>query len=205
MSLLPVANPHPATQDVLPQPQPLPTSQGAGQPPPFPSATDSATSLTGQWQRLGPKTRLTVVAVALFLILVVVLGMMAGKGMAGKSSRPGLPNARREGMTLAAYLAQRPDKPTVLGELSCKLDNYYNFDYRDSAQTHYSVNLFSEVSFTHAHAWVSKDSAAGRRIFAALQDGRAHPLTLKVVLEGPYGTPTPPGRQEMAIVEVMDD
>jgi hypothetical protein len=112
-------------------------------------------------------------------------------------------NEQKADMTLAAYLAQRPEKPakiTVIG----KLNNYYNYAYRNSVTTHYSVSLRSDSPFKSGSAWVLKDSDAGRRLFDALKDGREYRMTLEIVLQGPDGLPTPPDREEMAIVRVLN-
>jgi len=105
-------------------------------------------------------------------------------------------------MTLAAFLAQRPNGPTKL-TVECRLDNYYNFAYINAAATHHSLLLEWDSPFAMGHAWVTKDSEAGKEIFEVLKDGRKHRMTLEVVLQGPDGTPTPPGRQEMAVVRLV--
>jgi hypothetical protein len=103
-------------------------------------------------------------------------------------------------MTLAAYLAQRPDKPTKV-MVDCKLDHYYNFAYMLAAGTHYSLRIMeSTPTITVAHAWVPKDSEAGKEIFELFKDGQGHRLKLVVALQGPDGSPTPPGQQEMAVL-----
>lgn len=106
-------------------------------------------------------------------------------------------------MSLAAYLAQRPHWPTWLN-VECKLGNYYNYAYRYSAPTHYNVGLRANDPIKSAYAWVPKKSEVGERLFYILRDGRVHRLVLKVVLEGPYGEPTPPGREELAIVDIVE-
>jgi hypothetical protein len=100
-------------------------------------------------------------------------------------------------MTLAAFLAQRPAEPAKI-TADCKLSNYYNCAYRDTAATHHSVAISS--SRASGHAWVPKNSEEGKRIFEALKDGQEHRLTVQVVLQGPDGTATPLEREEMAIV-----
>jgi hypothetical protein len=107
-----------------------------------------------------------------------------------------------QGMTLAAYLAQRPKEPTAI-TADCQLQNYYNFAYMHSADTHYSVTLMTLSPLKLAHAWVRKDSDTGKQVYEVLKDGASHRLTLEVVLQGPDGAPTPQEREEMAIVEVV--
>jgi hypothetical protein len=105
-------------------------------------------------------------------------------------------------MTLAAYLAQRPAAPKKIAA-ACKLDSYYNFAYGNAARTHYSIRLTEfRPSVAFGHAWVAKDSEAGRKVFEVLRDGQEHRLIVEVALRGPDGTPTPPGQQEMAVVSV---
>jgi hypothetical protein len=137
-----------------------------------------------------PVSRATALGWVVFAVLAGVFlfgaGVLVGFVL---NSRPvsdgasGSPRTESQGMTLAAYLAQRPATPTRI-TCDCRLKNYYNFAYRDAAETHYSVGL-GDVGIDNA--WVPKDSEAGRRIFAILKDGRTHTLTLEVVLQGPNG------------------
>src|SRR5262249_11863104 len=90
--------------------------------------------------------------------------------------------ASQGGITIAAYLAQRPAGPTRI-TADCKLGNYYNYAYRRAAATYHSVSLSQSSPFAMGHAWVPKDSEAGRLIFEALKDGQEHRLTLEVVLQ----------------------
>jgi hypothetical protein len=108
----------------------------------------------------------------------------------------------RKGMTLAAYLAQRPDGPAEI-TVRCELKNYYNWAYERTAASHYSVSLKGERPFKSGHAWVPKNSNVGKQVFEVLKDGHEHRLTLRLVLAGPDGTPTPPEREDMAIVELV--
>jgi hypothetical protein len=141
----------------------------------------------------------------LWLLAVIVPGVLllcgGGIGLVIIVTRG--ENGGRDEMTLAAYLVQQPKEPTTL-TVWCKLGNYYNFAYRESAATHYNVHLSQSSPFRYAYAWVSKDSEDGRRIFKVLKDGQEHRLRLKVVLQGPDGMPTPPGREEMAITKVVE-
>jgi hypothetical protein len=127
-----------------------------------------------------------------------VLRMEAGKPL-GKIEPA---KAEQVEMTLAAYLIQRPDVPTKITS-ECKLLNHYNGAYQNTAATHHSVRLFSQTPLKSGYAWVPKDSEVGRDVFDILKAGGQRTLTLEVVLRGPDGTPTPPGRQEMAIVRVV--
>ncbi len=106
-------------------------------------------------------------------------------------------------MTLAAFFAQRPEKPTKLA-LRCRLDNFRSREYQGTANTHYSIQVFEDGNFWGGHAHVRKDSEVGRRIFERLKDGKEHRLTIEVVLQGPDGNPTPADSQGMAITEVWD-
>jgi hypothetical protein len=103
-------------------------------------------------------------------------------------------------MTLGAFLAQRPDKPTKI-EVNCTLASYYNFAYSGAAVTHYSVSLDQGGNtIKTGHAWVPKDSDAGKAVFEMLKDGERRRLFLEVILQGPDGVATPPGQEEMAVV-----
>jgi hypothetical protein len=64
--------------------------------------------------------------------------------------------------------------------------------------------LHSSSPSKSGHGWVPKDSEVGKSIFEVLKDGRGHRLTLEVVLQGPDGTPNPPGREELAILKVVE-
>ena len=48
-----------------------------------------------------------------------------------------------------------------------------------------------------------KDSRVGKQVYEVLKDGDEHYLTLEVALPGPDGTPTPPDREDMAIVKLV--
>jgi hypothetical protein len=111
-----------------------------------------------------------------------------------------LPNRTQKypAMTLAAYLAQRPDRPATV-VLYAQMSNYYNYAYEKAMATHYSLSLRDPRPSRHANAWVRKDTRIGRLLFEALKDGDEHGVTLEVVLRGPDGTPTPLDRNELAV------
>jgi hypothetical protein len=129
--------------------------------------------------------------------ILIIVSVSSGR-RAGQTAKAQLP----DDMTLAAYLVQRPDKPTRI-TVVCNLDDYYNFAYSNSASTHYGMRIKQDSPYASDHAWVLKESEAGRAVFEALKDGTEHTLTLAMVWQGPDGTRTPPGKQGIAIVKVM--
>jgi hypothetical protein len=106
---------------------------------------------------------------------------------------------RHPGMTLAAYLAERPSRPATV-MVDANMGNYFNYAYQDAAATHYSLTVEGPYPFKHGHAWVRKDTRIGRRLLEVLKDGTTHPVLVEVDLRGPSGAPTPPGQEELAVV-----
>ncbi len=110
-------------------------------------------------------------------------------------------NERYGDMPLKAFDVQRPKEPTsVLAVVSLK--NYWNYEYRSSRETHYSVYLQDGMG---VNAWVEKDSPAGKRIYERCKNGGEINMVLKLAWVGPDGKPTPPGNEGVLIAEVVKD
>ena len=86
---------------------------------------------------------------------------------------------RRHEMPLATYLATRPPEPKLFS-LRCQISSYYNYNYSNCKDTHYSINMRDTESHEILHGYAPKDSEAGRKLFAALEDGREHVLALRL-------------------------
>jgi hypothetical protein len=107
-------------------------------------------------------------------------------------------------MPLRTYLATKPGK-AVRFLLRCELTNYYNYNYRLSSETHYSVRLYDPESSESAHGYVRKSSVDGERMFALLRDGREHTLAVELQTVGPNGEELEiNGDGHLAIVKFID-
>ena len=85
---------------------------------------------------------------------------------------------------LSAFVVKQSNIPYIF-RVSCKLSNYYNYEYGDTKLTHYSVS--AEADGVRVHGYVPRKSATGERIYKLLQDGLIHPLVLQFQQVGPLG------------------
>jgi hypothetical protein len=100
---------------------------------------------------------------------------------------------------LPVFVANLGDEPTSF-RVSCELDNYHNFEYKDTQSTHYSTK--AEADGKRIFGYVARDSAIGKRIYALLQDGRAHRLVLEFRHVGPLGESMKDSRSQGEVVAI---
>ena len=87
-------------------------------------------------------------------------------------------------LRLSVFVAKRDPDPVTF-RVSCTLDNYYNYEFRETRSTHVSVSIVADGKRIHGYA--SKNSPDGARLLNLLQDGQPHPLTLELQHIGPFG------------------
>jgi hypothetical protein len=87
---------------------------------------------------------------------------------------------------LKGFLVQRPQESRKF-RVVCELDSYYNFDFTNTDNTHYSVKMRELETFGFPHGYVSKDSKDGKRLFFYLQDSKPHYMILELRHVGPWG------------------
>jgi len=102
---------------------------------------------------------------------------------------------------LPVFVAKRDGEPEAF-RTSCKLANYYNYEYSKSTGTHFSIEIAADGK--RIHGYVSKETVAGKRIFALLQDGQVHPLTLQIKHIGPFGESMNQSQNSGAIVSITN-
>ena len=102
---------------------------------------------------------------------------------------------------LPVFVAKRDGEPESF-RTSCKLSNYYNYEYRKTTDTHFSIEIAADGG--RIHGYVSKETVAGKRIFALLQDGQVHPLTLQIKHIGPLGESMKQSQNSGSIVSITN-
>ncbi|HEY8908918.1 MAG TPA: hypothetical protein VIM51_01365 [Desulfosporosinus sp.] len=63
-----------------------------------------------------------------------------------------------------------------------KLDSYYNYGFKNGADTYWSVSFADVIDGSHVHmnGYVKKDSPEGKQLYAILQDEQPHNLALEI-------------------------
>lgn len=80
----------------------------------------------------------------------------------------------------ATLMATRPTVPTRM-RCMAEISDYYNYDYLDAQRTHWSFRLHPADSQTAMiHAYVTKSSPLGARMFNAHKDGKSHPCVVDI-------------------------
>lgn len=105
--------------------------------------------------------------------------------------------------TLDAKFPENPVKVRVLAEIG----TYFNYEYGNSRQTHYSIGL-REARFPGVyHGFMSKNHPDAERIFNILKDGRQHRLTLEIDVLGPFGNKMEQGlgKEVFSIQKLVSD
>jgi hypothetical protein len=96
-------------------------------------------------------------------------------------------------MPLKTFLATRPNE-AVLFRLKGKLSDFYNWAYRGTSDSFWSVALTDTETFASATGYIAKDSPDGKQLFEVLKDGREHRLSLYLSASGPNGEHLGPER-----------
>lgn len=92
-------------------------------------------------------------------------------------------------MPLKTYQVSRPEGTTRF-RVRASLDTYFNYQYGGCERTHYSVRLGEVGKVDSLSGYVPRDSALGKRLFEALEDGKPHVLVLDLEPRGPKGEKT---------------
>ncbi len=79
-------------------------------------------------------------------------------------------------LPLSTRLASPPTEASPL-RVYASLSSYYNYDFGDAQDTHYSISIEDEQG-DFANAYVEKDSDTGRRLYEILSDGDYHRITI---------------------------
>jgi hypothetical protein len=79
-------------------------------------------------------------------------------------------------LPLKTLKATRPQGVVVL-RARAEISDYYNYQFRDSRETHYSIRLRDLRSFDPVHGYAPMNSDFGKRLYQMLQDGKEHDLT----------------------------
>ena len=81
------------------------------------------------------------------------------------------------------FQAQHTPRQPVIFRVQATIDDYYNFDFSNAKDTHYSVKMeiYGEQRDTvWLHGYIPKTSPDGQKLFSALKDGRTHPALIEV-------------------------
>jgi hypothetical protein len=87
---------------------------------------------------------------------------------------------------LKTLTVKHPDKSVNL-RVECEIDTYFNFEYLNSKETHYSIKVMEQYPLSVAHGYILKSSEQGEKLFKILKDGNRHKLILEVEFVGPDG------------------
>ena len=90
-------------------------------------------------------------------------------------------------LPLKVFTATAPEKPVTL-RVTAELSTYFNYQYRNLRETHWSFQLREPNSGEFIHGYAEKESAEGKRLFALLQDGKQHDITVSVYCTGQVGS-----------------
>jgi HEAT repeat protein len=88
-----------------------------------------------------------------------------------------------EGTNLKSVQLQRTKGPFMIRG-QCELTTYFNFDFRDAENTHYSIELRQKNPSANIHCYVRRDSEDGKKIFELLGKGEIKLLTLECEFVG---------------------
>jgi hypothetical protein len=102
---------------------------------------------------------------------------------------------------LSVFVAKR-EAETVACRVTCALDSYHNYEYRDTKSSHYSLRLKADK--TWIHGYVVRDSPTGERIARLLGDGEPHALMLELCHIGPYGESLKESDSHGSVVAITD-
>ncbi len=65
--------------------------------------------------------------------------------------------------------------------MRAKLSDYYNYEFSEARQTHYSLSLEDMEGARLEAAYVPRKSADGQKLFDALKDGKEHGVLIELV------------------------
>jgi hypothetical protein len=95
-------------------------------------------------------------------------------------TKPPVPNADDvpEAKNLKTLQVQRPSGSFVIRG-KCGLTTYFNYDFNNAENTHYSVELTQSSPRARVHCYVLRDSEDGKKLFQLLGKGEKQTLTLE--------------------------
>ncbi|MBI2441564.1 MAG: hypothetical protein HYV35_09350 [Lentisphaerae bacterium] len=77
------------------------------------------------------------------------------------------------------FRATRPTTPVRFRVLA-KLDDYYNYEFRDAQDFAWSIALTDGGEKNIGHGYAKKNTAMGQYLFKKLKDGKKHPIVVEV-------------------------
>lgn len=86
----------------------------------------------------------------------------------------------RKNVSPAAFRAIKSSSFVVEYDCECKIDDYYNYDFDDCEETHWSVRIHVKYKDTSESFWgyIPITAKDGTRIYSILRDGKYHNLNL---------------------------
>ena len=90
-------------------------------------------------------------------------------------------------VTVPAFKAQHTTKQPSIFRFEAKLDDYYNYEFADAKDTHYSIGL-QDGANNQIYAYVPKKSPDGQKLFDGLKDGKEHPVLIEIAYPANSGS-----------------
>ena len=94
-----------------------------------------------------------------------------------------------DNITVAAYRASKPLRDIVF-KAYAQLSDYYNYDFSDSDNSHYSIRLSTTDNESIGHGYIRKNEMRGAQLFHLLEDGKWHLMNVRVHLTGSWSDPS---------------
>jgi hypothetical protein len=115
---------------------------------------------------------------ALFCLFVALVATAVALRRSS-SNAPATFQFARHDMALKTFLATAPRDPKTF-RLICQLSDYYNYDFANARQSHYSIRMLEPGTSDSITGYVARTSALGQRILEDLKDGKMHWHTVEV-------------------------
>lgn len=88
----------------------------------------------------------------------------------------------RKDISPSAFCAVKSSSFAVAYDCECRIDDYYNYEFNDCEDTHWSVRIHAKykgVSETFS-GYIQKNTKEGEYIYSILKDGESHNLNLTI-------------------------
>jgi hypothetical protein len=118
--------------------------------------------------------------VSLVMAVALIVSCGSSFGLAPKDDPP------KNSMTIKTFRETKPKDPVTL-RLVAELSNYYAFDFRDSKETHWSVQMKEQNGHEIVIGYILKNSPDGKAIYQLLKDGKTHPVIIQLKCPGKRG------------------
>jgi hypothetical protein len=82
-------------------------------------------------------------------------------------------------MTIIAYKVQQPTS-VMKFRLYAKLNDYYNYQFRELKEQYYSVRLTEYKTNESIHGYIKRDSNDGKKMYEILKDGQKYPVMVNL-------------------------